>query len=59
MTLFLFEYIDAAAFLVAELTSAQIQEAIREAVNNIVKHFHKPEKEVSNSVHCSTTKSNS
>uniref|UniRef100_A0A4W6ET99 DENN/MADD domain containing 5B n=1 Tax=Lates calcarifer TaxID=8187 RepID=A0A4W6ET99_LATCA len=26
-------------------TSAQIQEAIGEAVNNIVKHFHKPEKE--------------
>ncbi|XP_031725704.1 DENN domain-containing protein 5B isoform X3 [Anarrhichthys ocellatus] len=28
-----------------KLTSAQIQEAIGEAVNNIVKHFHKPEKE--------------
>ncbi|XP_066561382.1 DENN domain-containing protein 5B isoform X13 [Amia ocellicauda] len=26
-------------------TAAQIQEAIGEAVNNIVKHFHKPEKE--------------
>uniref|UniRef100_A0A8C9T9E4 DENN/MADD domain containing 5B n=1 Tax=Scleropages formosus TaxID=113540 RepID=A0A8C9T9E4_SCLFO len=26
-------------------TGAQIQEAIGEAVNNIVKHFHKPEKE--------------
>ncbi|XP_026217931.1 DENN domain-containing protein 5B isoform X1 [Anabas testudineus] len=26
-------------------TSGQIQEAIGEAVNNIVKHFHKPEKE--------------
>ncbi|XP_029901295.1 DENN domain-containing protein 5B isoform X2 [Myripristis murdjan] len=26
-------------------TSAQIQEAIGEAVNNIIKHFHKPEKE--------------
>ncbi|XP_068442162.1 DENN domain-containing protein 5B isoform X1 [Clinocottus analis] len=26
-------------------TSVQIQEAIGEAVNNIVKHFHKPEKE--------------
>ncbi|XP_038594946.1 DENN domain-containing protein 5B isoform X3 [Micropterus salmoides] len=26
-------------------TSAQIQEAIGEAVNNILKHFHKPEKE--------------
>ncbi|XP_028255984.1 DENN domain-containing protein 5B isoform X2 [Parambassis ranga] len=26
-------------------TSAQIQEAIGEALNNIVKHFHKPEKE--------------
>ncbi|XP_071359109.1 DENN domain-containing protein 5B isoform X1 [Trachinotus anak] len=26
-------------------TSAQIQEAVGEAVNNIVKHFHKPEKE--------------
>lgn len=31
----------------AELTSGQIQEAIGEAVNNIIKHFHKPEKEVS------------
>ncbi|CAL8242585.1 unnamed protein product [Merluccius merluccius] len=29
----------------AELTSGQIQEAIGEAVNNIIKHFHKPEKE--------------
>ncbi|XP_070709661.1 DENN domain-containing protein 5B [Pempheris klunzingeri] len=28
-----------------KLTSAQIQEAIGEAVNNIIKHFHKPEKE--------------
>ncbi|XP_068573149.1 DENN domain-containing protein 5B-like isoform X2 [Cebidichthys violaceus] len=28
-----------------KLTSAQIQEAIGEAVNNIVKHFNKPEKE--------------
>ncbi|KAA8579902.1 hypothetical protein FQN60_005437 [Etheostoma spectabile] len=26
-------------------TSAQIQEAIGESVNNIIKHFHKPEKE--------------
>lgn len=31
---------------VAEPTSAQIQEAIGEAVNSICKHFHKPEKEV-------------
>uniref|UniRef100_A0A7N6BJH7 DENN domain containing 5B n=1 Tax=Anabas testudineus TaxID=64144 RepID=A0A7N6BJH7_ANATE len=29
----------------SEPTSGQIQEAIGEAVNNIVKHFHKPEKE--------------
>ncbi|KAM3587725.1 uncharacterized protein V6R79_012828 [Siganus canaliculatus] len=28
-----------------KLTSSQIQEAVGEAVNNIVKHFHKPEKE--------------
>lgn len=34
-------------FLFAEPNSAQIQEAIGEAVNNIIKHFHKPEKEVS------------
>lgn len=44
-------YIDAAAFLIAEPTSAQIQEAIGEAVNNIVKHFHKPEKEASDRCH--------
>lgn len=31
---------------VLEPTSDQIQEAISEAVNTIVKHFHKPEKEV-------------
>ncbi|MBN3312312.1 DEN5B protein, partial [Atractosteus spatula] len=29
----------------SKLTAAQIQEAVGEAVNNIVKHFHKPEKE--------------
>ncbi|KAG7277641.1 hypothetical protein CRUP_025326 [Coryphaenoides rupestris] len=28
-----------------KLTSGQIQESIGEAVNNIIKHFHKPEKE--------------
>ncbi|KAJ3612129.1 hypothetical protein NHX12_020406 [Muraenolepis orangiensis] len=28
-----------------KLTSGEIQEAIGEAVNNIIKHFHKPEKE--------------
>ncbi|XP_034019109.1 DENN domain-containing protein 5B [Thalassophryne amazonica] len=28
-----------------KLTPAQIQEVVEEAVNNIVKHFHKPEKE--------------
>lgn len=33
-------------FFSPEPTSAQIQEAIGEAVNNIIKHFHKPEKEV-------------
>lgn len=32
--------------LVLEPTTDQIQEAISDAVNNIVKHFHKPEKEV-------------
>ncbi|KAG9460308.1 hypothetical protein GDO78_022686, partial [Eleutherodactylus coqui] len=30
----------------AKLNTGQIQEAIGEAVNGIVKHFHKPEKEV-------------
>lgn len=30
----------------SELNTGQIQEAIGEAVNGIVKHFHKPEKEV-------------
>lgn len=34
-----------------ELNSAQIQEGIGEAVNNIIKHFHKPEKEVSDFQH--------
>lgn len=29
-----------------ELNTGQIQESIGEAVNGIVKHFHKPEKEV-------------
>lgn len=29
-----------------EPNAGQIQEGIGEAVNNIVKHFHKPEKEV-------------
>lgn len=37
-------------FLIPEPNSGQIQEAIGEAVNNIVKHFHKPEKEVSDIV---------
>lgn len=30
----------------SEPSAGQIQEGIGEAVNNIVKHFHKPEKEV-------------
>lgn len=30
----------------AEPSAGQIQDGIGEAVNNIVKHFHKPEKEV-------------
>lgn len=30
----------------SEPNAGQIQEGIGEAVNNIVKHFHKPEKEV-------------
>ncbi|KAM7366804.1 hypothetical protein PAMP_014748 [Pampus punctatissimus] len=34
-------------------TSAQIQEAIGEAVNNIIKHFHKPEKESGDGDACS------
>lgn len=34
----------------SELNTGQIQESIGEAVNGIVKHFHKPEKEVSLSV---------
>lgn len=38
-------------FLIAELTSGQIQEATGEAVNNIIKHFHKPEKEASDWAH--------
>lgn len=38
-----------------ELNTGQIQEAIGEAVNGIVKHFHKPEKEVSVSLWCNRT----
>lgn len=44
-------FADAAVFLILELTSAQIQEGIGEAINNIIKHFHKPEKEVSEFQH--------
>lgn len=33
--------------MLSELNTGQIQESIGEAVNGIVKHFHKPEKEVS------------
>lgn len=33
-------------FFCTELNTGQIQECIGEAVNGIVKHFHKPEKEV-------------
>lgn len=29
-----------------ELNTGQIQEGVGEAINGIVKHFHKPEKEV-------------
>lgn len=39
----------------AELNTGQIQEAIGEAVNGIVKHFHKPEKEVRSCHLCSGT----
>lgn len=39
----------------AELNTGQIQEAIGEAVNGIVKHFHKPEKEVRSCCLCSGT----
>lgn len=42
---------DAASSFIAELTSVQIQEAIGEAVNTIIKHFHKPEKEASDRSH--------
>ncbi|TKS91010.1 DENN domain-containing protein 5B [Collichthys lucidus] len=37
--------VDADVFLISEPTSGQIQDAIGEAVNNILKHFSKPEKE--------------
>lgn len=33
-------------FLRPELNTGQIQEGVGEAINGIVKHFHKPEKEV-------------
>lgn len=53
--------IDVTVFTIAELTSGQIQEATGEAVNNIIKHFHKPEKEASDQAHseffCFFTKS--
>lgn len=32
-----------------ELNTGQIQEGVGEAINGIVKHFHKPEKEVRDS----------
>ncbi len=35
-----------AILLSTEPTTVQIQESLGEAVNNIIKHFHKPEKEV-------------
>lgn len=34
------------SFLHPELNTGQIQEGVGEAINGIVKHFHKPEKEV-------------
>lgn len=33
-------------FFHPELNTGQIQEGVGEAINGIVKHFHKPEKEV-------------
>lgn len=33
-------------FFSSELNTGQIQEGVGEAINGIVKHFHKPEKEV-------------
>lgn len=42
-------------FCFAELNTGQIQEAIGEAVNGIVKHFHKPEKEVRSCCLCSSS----
>lgn len=35
-----------AFFFLSELNTGQIQEGVGEAINGIVKHFHKPEKEV-------------
>lgn len=35
-----------AFFFSTELNTGQIQEGVGEAINGIVKHFHKPEKEV-------------
>lgn len=37
--------------IISEPNAGQIQEGIGEAVNNIVKHFHKPEKEVLPTLH--------
>lgn len=34
------------SFFHPELNTGQIQEGVGEAINGIVKHFHKPEKEV-------------
>ena len=38
-----------------EILSAEVQEEMREAANNLVKHFHKPEQEVSNRSPLQTT----
>lgn len=42
----LFSIILALSLLHSGLSSVQVQEEMREAVNNLVKHFHKAEQEV-------------
>lgn len=33
-------------FILSGMLSVEVQEDMREAANNLVKHFHKPEQEV-------------
>lgn len=35
-----------ASFVFSGMSSLEVQEDLREAANNLVKHFHKPEQEV-------------